>query len=162
MPEKAERINFGKVENNKNKHNGRGAEEKLPELLERIGRNDGMTVPEGYFADFAARMEGMLPLNLEAEAPDKAYARQKRTLWTKVRPYLYMAAMFAGVFCMTKMFGLMGQTDSLDMRIDRNPVMIAALSNQEFVDDYFGDDMNENDLLNDMWSSGMDVSDLDF
>ncbi len=149
------------MENKKNKYNGRGAEEKLPELLERIGRNDGMTVPEGYFADFAARMEGMLPLNLEAEAPDKAYARQKRTLWTKVRPYVYMAAMFAGVFCMTKMFGLMGQADSLDMRIDRNPVMIAALSNQEFVDDYFGDDMNESDLLDDMWSSGMDVSDLE-
>lgn len=151
---------LGTVEN-KFKNISRGTGEKLPEVLERIGRNDGMTVPDNYFADFAARMEGMLPLNLEAEAPEKAYAQQRRSLWTKVRPYVYMAAMFAGVFCMTRMFGLMGQTDTLDMRIDRNPVMIAALSNQEFVEDYLGDTMNENDLLDDMWSSGMDVSELE-
>ena len=75
------------MENNK-KYNSRNAGEKLPEVLERIGRNDGMTVPEGYFADFATRMEGMLPLNLEAEAPEKAYAQQKRSLWMRVRPYV--------------------------------------------------------------------------
>ena len=130
-------------------------------MLERIGRNDGMTVPEGYFADFATRMEGMLPLNLEAEAPEKAYAQQKRSLWMRVRPYVYMAAMFAGVFCMTKMFGLMGETDSLDMRIDRNPVMIAALSNQEFVEDYLGDSMSEAEILDDMWESGLDATDFE-
>ena len=142
------------MENNK-KYNSRNAGEKLPEVLERIGRNDGMTVPEGYFADFATRMEGMLPLNLEAEA------QQKRSLWMRVRPYVYMAAMFAGVFCMTKMFGLMGETDSLDMRIDRNPVMIAALSNQEFVEDYLGDSMSEAEILDDMWESGLDATDFE-
>ena len=148
------------MENNK-KYNSRNAGEKLPVVLERIGRNDGMTVPEGYFADFATRMEGMLPLNLEAEAPEKAYAQQKRSLWMRVRPYVYMAAMFAGVFCMTKMFGLMGETDSLDMRIDRNPVMIAALSNQEFVEDYLGDSMSEAEILDDMWESGLDATDFE-
>ena len=138
------------MENNK-KYNSRNAGEKLPEVLERIGRNDGMTVPEGYFADFATRMEGMLPLNLEAEAPEKAYAQQKRSLWMRVRPYVYMAAMF----------GLMGETDSLDMRIDRNPVMIAALSNQEFVEDYLGDSMSEAEILDDMWESGLDATDFE-
>lgn len=142
-------------------HKGRSDAEQLPEILERIGRNDGMTVPEGYFADFAARMESILPLNLEAEAPDKAYAAQKRTLWMRVRPYVYMAAMFVGVFCMTKMFGLMGNVDTFDMRIDRNPDMIAALSNQDFFDDYIGDSMKEADLLEDLWSSGIEVSDFE-
>ena len=146
---------------NNNIFNNKGTKEKLPEVLERVGRNDGMTVPEGYFADFTSRMEGMLPLNLEAEAPQKAYAGQKRTLWTRVRPYVYMAAMFAGVFCMTKMFGIMGQVDTLDMRIDRNPVMLAALSNQEFVDDYLGNDINDSELLDEMWSAGFDASELD-
>ena len=146
---------------NNNIFNNKGTKDKLPEVLERVGRNDGMTVPEGYFADFASRMEGMLPLNLEAEAPQKAYASQKRTLWTRVRPYVYMAAMFAGVFCMTKMFGIMGQVDTLDMRIDRNPVMLAALSNQEFVDDYLGNDINDSEPLDEMWSAGFDASELD-
>ena len=146
---------------NNNIFNNKGTKDKLPEVLERVGRNDGMTVPEGYFADFTSRMEGMLPLNLEAEAPQKAYAGQKRTLWTRVRPYVYMAAMFAGVFCMTKMFGIMGQVDTLDMRIDRNPVMLAALSNQEFVDDYLGNDINDSELLDEMWSAGFDASELD-
>lgn len=135
--------------------------EKISEMLERIGGNDGMTVPEGYFADFASRMESMLPLNLEAEAPQKAAAATRRTLWSRVRPYAYMAAMFAGVFCMTKMFGLMGQVDSLDMRLDRSPVMIAALSNQEFVEDYVSGSMSESELYNDMWSAGVTVEDLE-
>ncbi len=145
----------------KNIFNGKSTGEQLPEVLERIGRSDGLTVPEGYFADFASRMEGMLPLNLEAEAPQRSYAAQKRTLWTRVRPYVYMAAMFAGVFCMTKMFGIMGQVDTLDMRIDRNPVMLAALSNQEFVEDYLGNDINDSELLDEMWSAGFDASELE-
>ena len=55
----------------------------------------------------------------------------------------------------------MGETDSLDMRIDRNPVMIAALSNQEFVEDYLGDSMSEAEILDDMWESGLDATDFE-
>ncbi|MDE5959967.1 MAG: hypothetical protein K2G59_07400, partial [Muribaculaceae bacterium] len=68
-----------------------------------IGRKDGMTVPDGYFSEFAARMDSMLP-------DDRVTEKQPavRTRWQMVRPYAYLAAMFAGIWCMLQMFHLMG------------------------------------------------------
>ncbi len=63
------------------------------QILERVSRHDGMTVPEGYFADFAARMEAAIPERRVAEPP------VVRSTWQKIRPYVYMAAMFAGIWC---------------------------------------------------------------
>ena len=70
-------------------------------ILDIIGRKDGMTVPDGYFADFQARMEALLPVNEQAETPREIEA--PRSFWDRVRPFVYMAAMFAGVWCMVKM-----------------------------------------------------------
>ncbi len=33
----------------------------MKDILEKVNRNDGMTVPDGYFDDFAARMAASLP-----------------------------------------------------------------------------------------------------
>lgn len=59
------------------------------DILAKIDRDSGMTVPDGYFADFASRMEAAIPANRPkiAEAP--------RSFWQQVRPYAYLAAMFA-------------------------------------------------------------------
>ncbi len=69
------------------------------DILSRIGRRDGMTVPEGFFEDFAMRMEQELPYRSDAE---KVEVMPRRTVWERVRPYVYMAAMFAGIWCMLK------------------------------------------------------------
>ena len=53
--------------------------------------------PEGYFADFAKKMAASLP---EKQIP----AKRKPTRWLRIRPYVYMAAMFAGVWCMGYLF----------------------------------------------------------
>ena len=37
------------------------------DILSRIGKHDGMTVPEGFFDDFAKHMEESLPYRAEAE-----------------------------------------------------------------------------------------------
>lgn len=47
----------------------------------------GMRVPEGYFADFSKRMEALIDEMPQEEAP-------KVSLWMKVKPWMYMAAMF--------------------------------------------------------------------
>ena len=60
-----------------------------------------MTVPEGFFEDFVAKMEAMLPERPEAEQPRRI---EHRTTWQRVRPYVYMAAMFAGIWCMLEMY----------------------------------------------------------
>ena len=34
----------------------------MKDILEKVNRNDGMTVPDGYFDDFASRMAASLPV----------------------------------------------------------------------------------------------------
>ena len=59
---------------------------KGEDILKKINRNDGMTVPEGFFEDFVAKMEAMLPERPEAEQPRRI---EHRTTWQRVRPYVY-------------------------------------------------------------------------
>jgi len=109
-------------------------------------RSDGRTVPEGYFDDFAKRMMARLP----QDVPVKVEPR--RTLWMKVRPYAYMAAMFAGVYLMMNIFtlttGIRGAAESRD-----TSALLAELTTpgstvyvEEYVnmsDPYFYDDLYE-------------------
>ena len=68
------------------------------EILSDIGRDPGYRVPDGYFERFAVEMPERLP-NVEITDTDT-----RPTLWVRVRPYLYMAAAFAGVWCMMNVF----------------------------------------------------------
>ena len=54
------------------------------DILTKLDRRDGMTVPDGYFEDFAARMSAMLPERPEAESTVRILERP--TLWTRIRP----------------------------------------------------------------------------
>lgn len=60
-------------------------------------RKPGFRVPEEYFEQFTGSLMEKLPeKNPEPE--------QKTTLWMLLRPWIYMAAMFAGIACMVKLF----------------------------------------------------------
>ena len=63
--------------------------DKKSDILTKVGKDAGFNVPEGYFADFAKKMAASLP---EKQIP----AKRKPTRWLRIRPYVYMAAMFAG------------------------------------------------------------------
>ena len=80
------------------------------EILDRIGKDSGFKTPEGYFDEFNSRMTAMLP-DVEITEVD-----EKPSLWVTVRPYLYMAAMFAGVWCMMKVFTGFKQNISPEQR----------------------------------------------
>ncbi|MDR1161175.1 MAG: hypothetical protein LBK45_02440 [Tannerellaceae bacterium] len=57
---------------------------------ERLKGNKPFKTPEGYFEDFTSRMMSQLP--------EKKYEQPKKvTLMERVRPWLYMAAVFAGL-----------------------------------------------------------------
>ena len=62
-------------------------------ILDKVNRNSGMTVPENYFADFAEKMMQNLP---EKQEPIIA---KPPTAWQRVRAYVYLVAMFAGIWC---------------------------------------------------------------
>lgn len=114
----------------------------------------GMNVPNGYFDRFCESLDAMLPERPEIEAPDSVAEELKpRTLWQKVRPYVYMAAMFAGVWCMLQLFTALSSHGGLQP-IQDNAVMASALSNEEFMRDYIIDDINSWDLLDEMLEDG--------
>jgi len=120
------------------------------EILSKAARRDGMTVPEGYFADFTRRMEAALPERPELRQPIMA----PRTLWQRVRPYVYMAAMFAGVWCMLKMFTLMSGDGH--QPLDSNAIMAEAMGNDAFVNEYVIDDLSQWDIYDQMMDEGID------
>ena len=131
-------------------------------ILEAAQHRDGMTVPDGYFNDFVSRMESMLPqteFELSAEGKEKLIADATPTRWQRVRPYVYMAAMFAGAWCMLKMFSLLSPTTG-GISFDNDPMVAEAISNDQFIDEYFLDDYNEYDLYDDMAGDSTSMSDV--
>ena len=131
------------------------------DILTRIGGRDGMTVPEGYFADFESRMSQMLPDNGFARSDDDAQRAVvlPRSRWQRLRPYAYMAAMFAGVWCMMKMFSMISSTNT-DLSIENNPVLLEALSDDHFVNEYIYYEEDDYELLEDMYNNGVSVDEL--
>ena len=67
------------------------------DILKKIGRESGYKVPEGYFEQFVSRMNAELP---ERKLPEPVHP----SLWQRLKPYVYMAAMFAGIWLMVKVF----------------------------------------------------------
>lgn len=112
-----------------------------------------MTVPEGYFNDFAARMAQSLP-EQSWEKPNV----MPRSFWQKVRPYVYMAAMFMGVWCMMKMFYLMRPQS--DLSIGDNPVLVSAINNDSFFSDYCAREIDESDIYDDLFNDGFNPSEM--
>lgn len=66
-------------------------------ILTKLGKDPGFKVPEHYFDDFNKRMAEILP-EVKITPVDA-----RPSMWVRVRPYVYMAAMFAGIWCMMKM-----------------------------------------------------------
>ena len=78
-------------------------------LLTKYGKDSGFKVPENYFNDFNQRMADMLP-DVEITPVDV-----KPTMWQRVRPLVYMAAMFAGVWCMMSVFNHFNGANDIDL-----------------------------------------------
>lgn len=129
------------------------------DILSKIGRNDGMKVPDGYFADFARRMAEELPQRPELARMISGVP--PRSLWERVRPYVYMAAMFAGVWCMLKMFTGISTGNSLTP-MENNPIMAEAFSNDDFMNEYVLDDVSDRDVMDEMMQDGISADSICF
>lgn len=109
-----------------------------------------MTVPEGYFDGLTAQIMSRLPEQPAVVQP------KRRTPWQIIRPYVYMAAMFAGIWLMMNMFTLF-RGDS----ITSGSAMFADLlndSDSEYVSDYIAG-ISSYDLYNDLYDEGFDIPD---
>jgi hypothetical protein len=77
-------------------------------ILNKYGKDSGFKVPENYFDDFNKRMVDMLP-DVEITPVDI-----KPTMWQRIKPLAYLAAMFAGVWCMMSVFSHFTSSNNLN------------------------------------------------
>lgn len=66
-------------------------------LLKKVGTGNPFTVPEGYFEQITSEVMNKLP---EQQAPQ--FVMKKVTTWDRVKPWVYMAAMFVGAALIIK------------------------------------------------------------
>lgn len=126
------------------------------DILSKVNHQTGMTVPDNYFDDFASRMIESLPIQeWENDSPNI----MPRTFWQKVRPYVYMAAMFLGIWCMMETFDLM--RPETPFSVDKNPQLISAVSNDSFFNDYCTPAVSESDLFDELYDEGFDPSSIE-
>lgn len=98
-------------------------------IIDRFGREHPWRVPEGYFESVRIEIESKLPAYPEMPKP------QKLTVWQRVRPYMYLAAMFAGIWMMMKVLHTASGGDG--MSLDNMPDQIAQyIGEPEVMDPY--------------------------
>lgn len=61
------------------------------ELLKKYGTRNPFAVPEGYFENFSKGLMDKLPEKEQMPAPETA------NTWQRIKPWVYMAAMFCGL-----------------------------------------------------------------
>lgn len=122
-------------------------------ILDKVNRNSGMTVPENYFADFAEKMMQQLP---EKKEP---VITKPVSVWQKVRPFAYLAAMFAGIWCMVKMVDLI-TTSTIDTSSQAEQFVAEAVNDDVFFEEYCYEDFNEYSLLESMYEEGIDSEEI--
>ena len=68
------------------------------ELLRKCGTKNPFTVPEGYFENFSKELMEKLP---EKEI---SLSEPVITTWQRVKPWIYMTAMFCGLMLSVRVF----------------------------------------------------------
>lgn len=120
-------------------------------------RSNGMTVPEGYFATFAEQMMAKLPVD---EPQPKVIEIPRKSLWQTLRPYVYMAAMFAGIWLMMNMFSFVtpaagplqgGAESGASLLAD-----VVSSGADTYVSEYFST-VSDYDLYDDLYDAGFDI-----
>ena len=107
-------------------------------IQQKYGKDSGMRVPDGYFTDLQSRIMDTLP-----PYESQPVAQDIRG-WQRFKPYFYLAAMFAGIWLMMKVFHTVSQPMSLSL--DNPPEAIVQLIDSEaytpeyltmqYIDDY--------------------------
>lgn len=94
------------------------------ELISKYGKDSGMKVPEGYFADLQAKIIDSLPPYQKSEP------RVELSRWQRVKPYVYLAAMFCGIWLMMKVFH--SATQPLSLSLDNPPEALVEMIDNGF------------------------------
>ena len=108
-------------------------------LKDKIGKEGPFKVPEKYFDTFREKMSSSLP-----PYPEKPVER-KLSVWHRVRPYVYLAAMFAGIWCMMKVFHNVSE-NQLNPSNNFQDQIAQVMYDQETMDFYSYGDRSDSDI----------------
>lgn len=114
-------------------------------LVDRFGRKGPWSVPEGYFESVRNEITAKLPEYPEAPKP------LPLSRWQRVKPYVYLAAMFAGIWCMMQMFHHISSGMG-SVNLDNPPEQLAQImSDPEMTEIYLaGEHVSDEELINDV------------
>ena len=98
-------------------------------ILDKLGKNPGFKVPDNYFNDFNAKLLESLP---EVKITEEV----KPSMWVRVRPFIYMAAMFAGVWLMMNIFSIGKSSASSEQRAAQISAGVAVEKNADELINY--------------------------
>lgn len=108
------------------------------ELKNRLGKENPFKVPEGYFENVIPEIMKQLP-EIEEQGQDEV------TLWERVKPWVYMVAMFCGLMFSVRvmMMDNSAQTDNNIVSVSMNDTLqnipdeyIDPILDQAMMDDY--------------------------
>lgn len=105
-------------------------------ILKKAGKENVFRVPDGYFESLTSEVMSRLP---EKEKP--VFITKEPTKWEKMKPWLYMAAMFAGA-------ALIIRVASAD-RAPADSMMAKDDTETEIVSDEYISTVLDNSMLND-------------
>lgn len=81
-------------------------------ILKKVGKENAFRVPDGYFENLTSEVMNKLP-----EKENQASIFREPTRWERIKPWLYMAAMFAGaaLIIRTASFNPSSEADTIAM-----------------------------------------------
>lgn len=71
---------------------------KEDKLLRKVGTKNPFRVPDSYFEEFTPKLMDMLP------EKEPMMPMPEVTLWQRVKPWIYMTAMFCGIMLSVRIF----------------------------------------------------------
>ena len=105
-------------------------------ILKKVGKENVFRVPDGYFENLTSEVMSRLP---EKETP--AIIKREPTKWERIKPWVYMTAMFAGAALIIRVAST-----------DRSPVnirMVMLVPETEVVSDEYISAVLDNSMLDD-------------
>lgn len=114
-------------------------------LKDKMGKKLPYTVPEDYFRSFKKDIIQSLP-----EYPEKPQIKNP-SFWHRVKPYVYLAAMFAGIWCMMQIFHRVSVAEN------KSNIETTVLANYEpdsydlYLDDSAGQDLELQDEIQSLY-----------
>ena len=106
------------------------------QLKEKYGTDPGFRVHDGYFEELNSGIIAELPSYPERERVVPFW------LWQRIKPYAYLAAMFAGIWLMMNVFHRVSTSEAISL--DNPPAAIASAMELE-TDEYIPYITVEND-----------------